>query len=121
MKKKEHVVHKPWGKEVWLELNDRYCYKRIYINQGYKTSFQYHNHKIETNYLISGKAEVWLENEDGVVESVWTAGQSVIITAAVPNEKKSCLLAVMKDVTFNPKAIEEVWENYKKQTKQKDI
>ena len=62
-----------------------------------------------------------MTNEDGVVESIWTAGQSVIITAGVPNEKKSCLLAVMKDVTFNPKAIEEVWETYKKQTKQKDI
>ena len=62
-----------------------------------------------------------MTNPDSVVESVWTAGQSVIITAAVPNEKKSCLLAVMKDVTFNPKAIEEVWETYKKQTKQKDI
>jgi len=62
-----------------------------------------------------------MTNEDGVVESIWTAGQSVIITAAVPNEKKSCLLAVMNKVTFNPKAIEEVWETYKKQTKQKDI
>ena len=29
------VVHKPWGKEEWLELNDDYCYKRIYINAGY--------------------------------------------------------------------------------------
>jgi hypothetical protein len=62
-----------------------------------------------------------MTNYDGVVESVWTAGQSIIITAAVPNEKKSCLLAVMNDVTYNPKAIEEVWETYKKQTKQKDI
>ncbi len=26
----------PWGKEEWLELNDSYCYKRIYINAGYK-------------------------------------------------------------------------------------
>jgi len=62
-----------------------------------------------------------MTNDDGVVESLWTAGQSALITAAVPNEKKSCLLAVMKTVTFNPKAIEEVWETYKKQTKQKDI
>lgn len=62
------VVHKPWGKEEWLELNDSYCYKRIYINAGYKTSFQYHNFKKETNYIISGKAEVWLENDEGVVE-----------------------------------------------------
>ena len=62
-----------------------------------------------------------MTNENGVVESVWTTGQSIIITAAVPNEKSSCLLANMSNVTYNPKAIEEVWETYKKQTKQKDI
>jgi hypothetical protein len=62
-----------------------------------------------------------MKNEDGVVESVWTGGQSITITAAVPDQDKSCLLAIMKDVTFNPKAIEEIWETYKKQTKQKDI
>ena len=62
-----------------------------------------------------------MTNENGVVESVWAAGQSIVITAAVPNEPKSCVLANMSKVTFNPKAIEEVWETYKKQTKQKDI
>ena len=62
------VVHKPWGKEEWLELNDAYCYKRIYINAGYKTSYQYHQFKKETNYIIEGTAEVWLENDEGVVE-----------------------------------------------------
>ena len=62
-----------------------------------------------------------MTNENGVVESVWAGGQTIIITAAVPNEQKSCLLATMNKVTYNPKAIEEVWETYKKQTKQKDI
>src|SRR5581483_6264434 len=62
------VVTKPWGKEVWLELNDKYCYKRIYINAGTRTSYQYHHKKSETNYIISGKAEIWLENDKGVVE-----------------------------------------------------
>lgn len=62
------IIYKPWGKEEWLELNDKYCYKRIYINAGYKTSYQYHNFKRETNYIISGEAEIWLENEEGVVE-----------------------------------------------------
>lgn len=62
-----------------------------------------------------------MTNSDGVVESIWTGGQSIVITAAVPNEPKSCLLATMTKVTYNPKAIEEVWETYKKQTKQKDI
>ena len=62
-----------------------------------------------------------MTNNDGVVESMWYAGKSIVITASIPNEKKSCLLAVMNNVTYNPKAIEEVWETYKKQTKQKDI
>ena len=62
------IVKKPWGKELWLELNEKYCYKRIHINAGHRTSYQYHLKKLETNYLIEGQAEVWLENEEGVVE-----------------------------------------------------
>ena len=61
------VVAKPWGKEIWLELNDSYCYKRIYINAGYQTSFQYHKKKLETNYIIEGEAVIWLENDQGVI------------------------------------------------------
>ena len=62
------TIYKPWGKEEWLELNDKYCYKRIYINAGTKTSYQYHDKKLETNYIIEGTAEIWLENDEGTVE-----------------------------------------------------
>ena len=62
------IVYKPWGKEEWLEQNEFYCYKRIYLNKGHRTSYQYHNEKIETNYIISGNAEIWLENDEGTVE-----------------------------------------------------
>lgn len=73
--------------------------------------------------MVSKNYDILLNmtNADGVVESVWTGGQTIVITAAVPNEPKSCLLATLTKVTYNPKAIEEVWETYKKQTKQKDI
>jgi hypothetical protein len=27
-----------------------------------------HNFKLETNFIIDGEAEVWLENEKGVIE-----------------------------------------------------
>ncbi len=57
------IVTKPWGREEWLELNDHYCYKRIYINAGHKTSLQYHTQKLETNYLIEGEAILWIEAE----------------------------------------------------------
>ena len=62
------IVEKPWGREIWLALNDKYCYKRIEIKAGYKTSYQFHNFKLETNYIIQGDAEVWLENDEQVVE-----------------------------------------------------
>lgn len=69
-------VEKPWGHEEWLALNEFYCYKRIHINSGHRTSFQYHNHKYETNYIISGTTEVWLENDNGIIEkSVMSAGE----------------------------------------------
>jgi NDP-sugar pyrophosphorylase family protein/mannose-6-phosphate isomerase-like protein (cupin superfamily)/thiamine kinase-like enzyme len=70
------TIYKPWGKEEWIELNDSYCYKRIYINEGHKTSLQYHNFKKETNYIISGQAEIWLENDEGeIIKEVYGPGQ----------------------------------------------
>jgi NDP-sugar pyrophosphorylase family protein/mannose-6-phosphate isomerase-like protein (cupin superfamily) len=74
------TIYKPWGREEWLELNDKYCYKRIYINAGTKTSYQYHEMKLETNYLIEGTAEFWLENDEGVVEkTIEEAGYFVTV------------------------------------------
>lgn len=65
------IVNKPWGREEWLELNDSYCYKRIYINAGYKTSLQYHKEKLETNYLISGEAYLYLGTEGESETAFW--------------------------------------------------
>lgn len=62
------IVIKPWGREEWIEQNDRYCYKRLYIDAGERTSLQYHEVKRETNYIISGEAEVWLEDESGEIQ-----------------------------------------------------
>ena len=84
------TVKKPWGKEVWLELwqgtrGHGYCYKRLYINKGTKTSYQYHNRKIETNYIIRGRAEVWLEDHNGkIVKKIMGAGDSFTV---VPKRK----------------------------------
>lgn len=63
------TVQKPWGREIWLELNDRYCYKRIFVRAGHRTSYQYHRRKLETNYVIDGQAEVWLEDQAGTVHT----------------------------------------------------
>ena len=32
---------KPWGREEWLVVTDKYCLKRLYINKDHKLSLQY--------------------------------------------------------------------------------
>lgn len=61
------------------------------------------------------------DNKDGIIETLWVGGINAAITATTPKGETSCLIASMSNVIVNPNAIEEIWENYKKQTKQKDI
>lgn len=56
-----NIVNKPWGSEEWLELNDFYCVKKINFKAGNQCSLQYHEYKLETIYLLSGEAELWIE------------------------------------------------------------
>ena len=71
----EYRVEKPWGYELWLELNEFYAYKLIHMNAGNKSSLQSHDYKIEANYVIEGEAEVLLENDKGEMESkIYTKG-----------------------------------------------
>ena len=63
-------LNKPWGEERWLELNDKYCYKRLFVKAGHKLSLQYHKQKVETNFIVEGEAEVWLGKENGEIEKI---------------------------------------------------
>ena len=64
-----YKIEKPWGHEIWLELNEHYAYKIIHMKAGNRSSLQSHEKKIETNFVIEGEAEVVLEKEDGTIES----------------------------------------------------
>tara|TARA_Y100001978_G_scaffold70621_1_gene63440 strand:+ start:1776 stop:2201 length:426 start_codon:yes stop_codon:yes gene_type:complete len=70
------TVKKPWGKEVWInykkgenigDFKKLYVMKKLYINKNTKTSFQYHQKKTETNFLIKGSIEAWFESKPGII------------------------------------------------------
>ena len=63
------VVKKPWGREYWLSGEDHiFSFKHILLNQGFQTSLQYHNHKIETNLIFSGQADfIFNSNEHKLI------------------------------------------------------
>lgn len=74
------VVNKPWGRECWIEINARYCLKRIELNARMRTSLQLHERKIETNVIITGEAIVVLDDSDGhLVEQVLGPGSSFTV------------------------------------------
>ena len=82
------IVKKPWGREVWINYrkgenigdeSKKYVMKKLYIRKGTKTSFQYHESKVETNFLIEGSVEAWFEDSKGHMDikklnpgSIWT-------------------------------------------------
>src|SRR3989344_769390 len=86
------IVNKPWGKEEWLHLDNNYCYKRLEIKKGTKTSLQYHKDKVETNYIVSGEAEIWLENHKGEIEKK-VLGPGSFITVIPPKKHRVVALS----------------------------
>lgn len=62
-------IEKPWGWELILELNDRYCIKHLFVAPSHRLSKQYHQRKTETLILISGNVElsIWSGDEERVI------------------------------------------------------
>ncbi len=86
-----YKVIKPWGYEIWLELNEFYAFKVTHMEKGNQCSLQSHKYKIEANYVIEGKAEVLLENDDGEIESkIYEVGSGW----TVPLNRKHRVIAI---------------------------
>jgi mannose-6-phosphate isomerase-like protein (cupin superfamily) len=48
-------VDKPWGYEIWWAVTDQYVGKILHVRKGHRLSLQYHEHKDESSYLLSGR------------------------------------------------------------------
>lgn len=59
------VVEKPWGREIWLALTDKYAFKVIESKAGFRHSLHYHARKHEHVYVESGVLQIEWENESG--------------------------------------------------------
>lgn len=61
-----------------------------------------------------------MTNNSGVVETIWVSGQDIVISAK--DKENSCILAFMKNVTYNPDTLQGLVKAYEtQQKKQKDI
>lgn len=78
------IIEKPWGREEIIEINDKYMMKKLTMFKNHRCSLQYHNHKKETIFVLSGQLRIISgKNKDNLTEKIYTAGQSVTITPGV--------------------------------------
>ena len=56
-------INKPWGYEELIELNSKYCLKKLFMKKGHRCSLQYHKKKIETIYVLEGILTIEINKE----------------------------------------------------------
>jgi mannose-6-phosphate isomerase-like protein (cupin superfamily) len=62
-------VPKPWGHELIWAHTDRYVGKVLVIEAGKRLSLQRHEIKDESIYVLAGRLRLFLEDEQGVVQT----------------------------------------------------
>lgn len=74
------IIEKPWGREEVIEINDIYMFKKLLMKTGHRCSLQYHEHKKETIYVLSGELRILYGNDIENLESkIFTSGESITI------------------------------------------
>lgn len=74
-------VDKPWGYEIIWAHTERYVGKILHVNAGHALSLQYHEHKDETIYLLSGAMKFFAgPSVEKLKELTLMAGQSFHVT-----------------------------------------
>ena len=69
---------KPWGKEIWFAHTDKYAGKILHVNKGQRYSLQYHETKLETQYIYSGKVKFTYGTEkDDLQEKILNSGDKI--------------------------------------------
>ena len=78
------LIEKPWGSEEILEKNEAYVLKRLFMKRGHRCSLQYHEHKCETIYVLSGVLKITIGlNAESLSDRLFRGGESVTLTAGV--------------------------------------
>jgi mannose-6-phosphate isomerase len=80
-KRRPRRVDKPWGYElIWAEAT-RYVGKLLHINAGEALSYQYHEVKEETIYVLNGTLTLHVSEDEGAPREITLgAGESFHIT-----------------------------------------
>lgn len=80
-KEYENKTDKPWGYEKVLIFTEKYLTKELYIKEGFKTSFHFHEKKDETMYILSGSGYIKFEDK----KEYFSKGDTIRLKPNVPH------------------------------------
>ena len=69
-------VAKPWGHEIIWAHTELYVGKILHIKAGHALSVQYHNHKDETIYVLSGELIYRVKQDETLKDVQLKAGEA---------------------------------------------
>lgn len=73
-------IDKPWGYELLWAKTERYVGKILHINAGESLSLQYHERKEETQYVLSGRIRLEVEEGGDLVPREMGPGEAYHLT-----------------------------------------
>lgn len=73
-------IDKPWGYELLWAKTERYVGKILHINAGESLSLQYHEKKEETQYVLSGRIRLEVEESGELVPREMSPGEAYHLT-----------------------------------------
>lgn len=72
------IVKKPWGEEVWFAHTEHYAGKILRVTKGHRYSLQYHEKKIETQYVVKGSIKfIYGDSEENLQERIMKVGDKI--------------------------------------------
>jgi mannose-6-phosphate isomerase-like protein (cupin superfamily) len=63
-------IEKPWGWEKWIEINENYVVKELFMKEGNSCSLQYHEKKHETFYLVKGMLKFYVGDDKNHLKEI---------------------------------------------------
>ena len=84
------IVEKPWGREVWLSVTEKYVLKKLFLKKGARYSLQYHEKKEESQYLLSGKVKLTLgRSPEELEESEFLPGETIHLKPGIIHREEA--------------------------------
>lgn len=78
---KLEIKPKPWGQEIWFAHTDKYAGKILQIKKGHRYSLQYHEKKLETQYIYKGQVKLtYGTDQSNLQEKILNQGDKIDVT-----------------------------------------